>query len=68
MQTGGYGVTWDIHMEISDAELYQMGQEVPLTAGEAARIFGCSRQNIDDLTRRGKLNPIFLFLIWTSGG
>jgi predicted DNA-binding transcriptional regulator AlpA len=72
MQTGGYGVAWDTNMTISDATLYQMGVEVPLsaadfrnfvihrviTAAEAAELLGCSRQNIDDLTRRGKLHPI----------
>jgi hypothetical protein len=72
MQTGGYGVAWDTNMAISDAQLYGMGQEVPLSAGdfknfvvhrvitaaEAAEILGCSRQNIDDLTKRGQLHPI----------
>ena len=29
-----------------------------VNTGEAGRILGCSRQNIDDLTRRGKLHPI----------
>jgi predicted DNA-binding transcriptional regulator AlpA len=29
-----------------------------ITAAEAADILGCSRQNIDDLTKRGKLHPI----------
>jgi predicted DNA-binding transcriptional regulator AlpA len=72
MQTGGYGVAWDTNMVISDAELYRIGQDVPLSAGdfknfvvhrvvtaaEAAEILGCSRQNIDDLTKRGKLHPI----------
>lgn len=72
MQTGGYGVSWDIGMNISDAELYAMGRKVPLTAddfqsfvqqrvinvSEAAEYLGCSRQNITDLTRRGKLHPI----------
>jgi predicted DNA-binding transcriptional regulator AlpA len=72
MQTGGYGVAWDINRTISDAELYQIGKDVPLsaadfknfvvhrvvTAAEAAEILGCSRQNIDDLTKRGKLHPI----------
>jgi excisionase family DNA binding protein len=72
MQTGGYGVAWDIDRTISDAELYRIGQDVPLsaadfknfvvhrvvTAAEAAEILGCSRQNIDDLTKRGKLHPI----------
>jgi hypothetical protein len=72
MQTGGYGVAWDVNMAISDTQLYQMGQDVPLSAGdfknfvahrvitasEAAEILGCSRQNIDDLARRGKLHPL----------
>ena len=29
-----------------------------LTEDEAAEILGCSRQNIIDLTKRGKLHPI----------
>jgi predicted DNA-binding transcriptional regulator AlpA len=72
IQIGGYGVAWDTNMTISDVELYRMGQDVPLSAGdfknfvihrvitaaEAAEILGCSRQNIDDLTKRGKLHPI----------
>jgi predicted DNA-binding transcriptional regulator AlpA len=72
IQTGGYGVAWDINMAISSDELYQMGQKVPLsakdftnfvvhrviTAAEAAEILGCSRQNIDDLAKRGRLHPI----------
>jgi predicted site-specific integrase-resolvase len=29
-----------------------------ITAAEAAEILGCSRQNIDDLAKRGKLHPI----------
>ena len=72
MQTGGYGVTWDVQLSISDTVLYKMGKAVPLTtedfrsfikhnvltAAEAAQMLGCSRQNIDDLVRRGKLHPI----------
>ncbi len=72
MQTGGYGVAWDVNMTISDALLYRIGKSVPLTAAdfrnfaahrvinaaEAAEILGCSRQNIIDLTKRGKLHPI----------
>lgn len=72
LQTGGYGVYWDNDRSISDAELYQMGVDVPLCEGdfknfvmhrvinatEAAEILGCSRQNIVDLTKRGKLHPI----------
>lgn len=72
MQTGGHGVAWDINMTVSDEVLYRIGQPVPLTvadfrnfvtsrvvnATEAAEILGCSRQNIIDLTKRGKLHPI----------
>ena len=72
MQTGGYGVAWDVNMTVSDTMLYRIGKNVPLTmddfrnfvvhrvinAAEAAEILGCSRQNIADLTRRGKLHPI----------
>jgi hypothetical protein len=72
LQTGGYGVTWDTNMTVSDSILYQMGQDVPLSAAdfrnfvvhrvitsmEAAELLNCSRQNIDDLSKRGKLHPI----------
>ena len=72
MQPGGYGVAWDVNMTVSDAMLYRIGKNVPLTAAdfrnfaaqslinatEAAEILGCSRQNIIDLTKRGKLHPI----------
>ena len=72
MQTGGYGVAWDVNMTVSDTMLYRIGKSVPLTAAdfrnfaahrvinatEAAEILGCSRQNIIDLTKRGKLHPI----------
>lgn len=72
MQTGGYGVAWDVNMSISDSVLYRMGKIVPLTAAdfrnfvthrvinatEAAELLGCSRQNIIDLTKRGKLHPL----------
>ena len=72
MQTGGYGVAWDVNMTVSDTMLYRIGKSVPLTmedfrnfaahrvinAAEAAEILGCSRQNIIDLTKRGKFHPI----------
>lgn len=72
IQTGGYGVTWDVNMNISDSMLYQMGESIPLSmadfrsfvvqrvinATEAAEILDCSRQNIIDLTKRAKLHPI----------
>ncbi len=72
MQTGGHGVSWDVNMAISDSVLYRIGRKVPLTvadfrnfvvhriinATEAAELLGCSRQNIIDLTKRGKLHPL----------
>lgn len=72
MQTGGYGVSWDLNMTISDAALYRLGKSIPLTANdfrnfaaqrvintaEAAEILGCSKQNVLDLAKRGKLHPI----------
>lgn len=72
MQTGGYGVSWDVNMTISDTMLYRIGKSIPLTmedfrkfvacriinVAKAAEILGCSRQNIIDLTKRGKLHPI----------
>lgn len=74
LQPGGYGVEWDINLSISDSLLYGIGKTVPLTASdfqsfavqrvvnvaEAAEILGCSRQNIDYLTKNGKLHPIKL--------
>ncbi len=72
MQAGGYGVSWDVNLTVSDSMLYRIGINVPLTAAdfrsyvshrvvnasEAADILGCSRQNISDLTKRGKLHPL----------
>ncbi len=72
MQTGGHGVSWDVNMIISDSMLYHMGKRIPLTASdfrnfvnyrvvnatEAANLLGCTRQNIIDLTKRGKLHSL----------
>lgn len=72
VQPGGYGITWGENTSISSEELYYMGQVIPLTredfcyfgaerlvnTAEAADILECSRQNIEDLVRRGKLSPI----------
>lgn len=72
MQTGGYGVSWDVNINVSDSVLYRIGKKVPLTTAdfrnfvasrvinvsEAAQILGCSRQNVMDLTKRGKLHPL----------
>ena len=72
VQPGGYGVMWSERVTISDRELYEHSEAVPLTlndfigfvqnrivsAGEACQILGCSRQNISDLIKRNKLHPI----------
>ena len=72
LQPGGHGVEWDVNLSVSAATLYHTGKKVPLTVSdfqnfvvhrivnvaEAAEILGCSRQNIDYLTKTGKLHPI----------
>ena len=72
LQPGGHGIEWDINLSVSAATLYRIGKKVPLSVSdfqsfvvhrvvnvaEAAEILNCSRQNIDYLTRTGKLHPI----------
>ena len=72
LQPGGHGIEWDINLSVNAATLYRMGTKVPLTVSdfqnfithrvvnvaEAAEILGCSRQNIEYLTKTGKLHPI----------
>ena len=72
VDVGGYGVSWNDNMIISNTQLYKSGKTVPLSkedfieyvserivnTAQAADIIGCSRQNIDDLVKRGKLNPV----------
>ncbi len=72
VQPDGYGVMWSESAMLSDRELYGSSERVSLSledfvgfvrrrivnTGEAARMLDCSRQNIDDLIRRGKLHPI----------
>lgn len=69
---GGYGISWDINLFITDLCLYNMGIDIPLSlsdcctfvnnrvvnAAEAAEMLNCTRQNIEDLTKRGRLKPI----------
>lgn len=72
IQTDGYGVTWGDNLDVGADQLYKEGTDVPLsihdfqsyaafcitdTAG-ACSILNCSRQNISDLVKRGKLHPI----------
>ena len=65
-------MSWDVNINVSDSVLYRIGKKVPLTTAdfrnfvasrvinvsEAAQILGCSRQNVMDLTKRGKLHPL----------
>jgi len=45
------------HFE-SREELAEFIKKEIIDSREAANILGCSRQNIDDLVKRGKLKPI----------
>ena len=72
VQTDGYGVLWNGTIMISNSRLYESGVDVPLTlndfvsfisnriinASQACQLLDCSRQNIQDLVKRGKLHPI----------
>ena len=72
VQTDGNGVKWGNIFEISYEQLYEAGQELELAyeeflscirdglvnTAEAAQLLGCSRQNIDNLVRRGRLVPV----------
>ena len=72
IQTGGYGVCWSERAEISDKTLYETGEDIPLSpddfigfvsdrivsTAEAAELMGCSRQNINELAKHGKLHPV----------
>lgn len=72
VQVGGYGVTWGEICFIPDEQLYTSGLDVPLSledfgsfvknrvvsTKEATDLLDCSRQNIDDLVRRKKLEPL----------
>ena len=75
VEPGGYGVSWTPDLDASEGELWENGVEIPLLAedltlfirenilntSEVAEILKCSRQNVDDLIRRKKLNPIKMF-------
>lgn len=72
IEPGGYGIRWDDNLRISDKELYENGEVIPLTAddfiafasnrvitaAEAATILDCSRQYINELVKTDKLHPI----------
>ena len=72
VQTGGLGVSWGENLSLSHQELYRIGRRIPLQAedfrefvkahvvntAETAELLGCSKQNVEDLVRRGKLHPV----------
>ena len=71
-ETSGSGISWGSEVVLSKEELFENGKEIPLSlaelrtviesatvnSAEAAEILGCSRQNIDDLVKRGRLVPL----------
>lgn len=72
VQTDGYGITWGENLDVGADQLYREGMDIPLsihdfqsyasscitdTAG-ACKLLNCSRQNISDLVKRGKLHPL----------
>lgn len=78
VQTDGLGITWGDNLDITAEELYANGRKYNLSLTDfqsyaatcitdtdgACALLNCSRQNISDLVKRGKLHPIRTF---TSG-
>ena len=82
MQAGGHGITIaddsyipvnvlrssGTQLPVADTDFNAYLQQELIDTAEAARIMGCTRQNIQDLVRRGRINPVktlrnnFLFL------
>ena len=72
LQPGGYGVCWDENLTVPDYVLYEEGKEISLSlddfrsfvtnrvvnTAEAVDMLDCSRQNVNDLIKRGKIEPI----------
>ena len=72
VETDGYGICWGENLCIECGKLYAAGKRVPLSmeefkcfvrervvdSAEAAEELTCSKQNVDDLAKRGKLHPI----------
>ena len=75
VEPGGYGVSWTSELDASEGELWENGIELPLSAddiaafvrcnlintAEVSEMLRCSRQNVDDLVKRKKLEPIKSF-------
>lgn len=72
IQPGGYGVYWSERTTIADYVLYDLGEDIPLNlddfrsfvtnrvigTAEAMELLSCTRQNMNDLIKRGKLTPV----------
>lgn len=72
IQTGGYGIYWNEQITIADEVLYKNGVDIPLSledfrsfvsnrvinTAEVMELLECSRQNVNDLVKRGKLIPV----------
>ena len=72
VEPGGYGVSWNADLDCSEGELYENGDDIPLTmadflsfvrynlmtTNEATQLLDCSRQNNEYLIRREKLHPV----------
>ena len=71
-EAGGFGIKWNERAIIPYTELYEKGISLPMSlnnirdyitertvnTAQAAEELGCSKQNIEDLTKRGKIHPI----------
>lgn len=69
---GGYGVNWGSLLSLQSEKLYETGEKIDLSledfksfvsnrvisVAQACEILDCSRQNISDLIKRGKLTAI----------
>lgn len=69
---GGYGMTWNLVVNVYAMELQNKGRKVDVTyddfckfarnnivnTAQACEILDCTRQNIDDLVKRERLEPI----------
>ena len=72
VEPGGYGVSWTPDLDASEGELWENGVELPLHLEDLAQFvrynvvntadittaLNCSRQNVEDLVKRGKLAPV----------
>ncbi len=72
IQPGGYGICWGRDLNVPDSKLYAVGKKVPLSyedfiyfakhkivnTPETMERLGCTRQNVNDLVKRNRLNPI----------